>query len=224
MEGSELVLIPERPLPCDSPLNGPVDPRLLQLFGLETLERALEDTQFQIQYTVCGHLSLSFEKQIVVCTVPAGNQTKHDGVGRCSRHDNTTLRARSPYTTALRQYQTLEEIFETFSQRERRLNDLSDEITIARTALHLQLSYIEKDRRSANEDRIKNVMLCLEQIRRTAHSMALIQQTESQGITEPAIRGFLWQIAQIIEEEVVEPATRVRIMDRIATEARFSER
>src|SRR6266853_5453869 len=207
-------------LPIDSPLSS-VEDRILKLHSWDVLERSVDDLQFQFAYKICGHLSLDQQKKLVVCSNKAGLNTKHESIGRCYLHDAQVYKARSPYTRHLRQFDTLQEIFEEFENREKKLNDLSEEISIARSALSPQLSYFEKGKFGKNDMVFKNVVLALEMIRKIAESIAKIQQAESSGITLQSITSFLYQISEILNQEIVDSNLRIRILDRCASECSF---
>lgn len=217
----ELVLVGQN-LPIDSPLVN-VDERILQQYSLAELRQGLDDTQFSYQYVICGHISTDDQRKLRICTSPAGYQTSHSGRGRCLTHDSLRIRARSPYTGMLQQCTELQQLFEAFQTRERKLNDLSDELNVARTVLGMMLREFETGKRGKNEDTFKNVVLALEQIRRIAHSMANIQQAESSGVTLQAITAFLWQVSEVLNQELVDPGLRIRVLDRISTECTFVE-
>jgi hypothetical protein len=207
-------------LPIDSPFFS-LEDHILKLHSVETLEKCLEDLQFQIAYKICGHISLDDKKGIVVCSNKAGGGTGHENTGRCYQHDKLSYKARSPYTRHLKQFETLQEIFETFENREKKLNDLSEEISIGRMALAHQLSLLEKGKFGKNDMLFKNIILALEMIRKIAESIAKIQQAESSGITTQSITSFLYQVSEILNQEIVDKNSLTRILDRVATECSF---
>jgi hypothetical protein len=213
-------LIIDANLPVDSPFFS-LEERILKLYSVEQLEIALEDLQFQIAYKICGHVSLGSKNEVVVCTNAAGSSTKHQGVGRCHSHDKAIYRPRSPYTAHLKSFSSLQEVFEQFQNREKKLNDISDEMGIARTALSYQLGLLKEKRDGYNNEIFKNIILCLEMVRKIAESIAKIQQAESSGITLQSVTSFLYQVSEILNQEIVSKDVLTRILDRVSTECSF---
>lgn len=213
----EPLLLTDSSLPLDSPLVG-LDEQVIAQVGYDNLKRALDDLAFQYVYPLCSHVSLDERKQLKVCCNAAGLQTAHPGVGRCYAHDRQLIRPRSPYAQYLAGHSDLQSVFETFQNRERKLNDLSDELSIARSMLALQVRQFETGKSGRNDEAFRNTILSLEMIRKIVDTIAKVQLTESSGITLPAITAFLWQVADILQQELVDSGTRIRILDRIATE------
>jgi hypothetical protein len=207
-------------LPIDSPFHS-LEDRVLNLYSVEVIERNLTDLQFQYSYKICGNVSLDDKKQLSICTNKAGAQTPHEGTGRCNRHDGQLFKARSPYTRHLRQYDSLQEVFESFENREKKLNDLSEEINLGRMALSYQLSLLEKGKMGKNDMTFKNIILGLEMIRKLGGEIAKIQQAESSGITLQSVTSFLFQVSEIMNQEIPSQDMRIRVLDRIATECNF---
>lgn len=213
-----------RELPIDSPFNE-LDPNgeILRQFSLSDLNRATQDLQFQYNFPLCRHVSINTRKELVICTNPAGQYTQHEGHGRCARHEMTLIKPRSPYVSKLVGYTDIQELFESFSNREKKLNDLTEEINIARTMLGMQLKRLEKGKSGQNDDAFRNILAALESVRRLGETMAKIGLAESNGVTYKAIEAFLWQITEILNQEIADPDQRIRILDRVATECVFVE-
>ena len=189
------------------------------------LMEAVDAAQFTSTYPICGHLSLSPEKRLVVCRRRAGLNTKHESLGRCFVHDpeGAHMEPVSPYARQLRHYSTLQELFSDMESSKEQFRSLNQELTMARTVLAAQLKQLNSSARytARNQDVMSNIMGCLEVIRKLAESAAKIQTLGSQQVTIDSITAFLWQVQQIIEQEVVDAHTRLRIFDRISTEVKF---
>lgn len=210
-------------LPVDSPFHT-ISSSILEKFPLHELKIAHENTQFAYAYEICGAVSLDNDKRPVFCTRKAGLDTEHEGRGRCYRHEQALATYRSPYIRELRGYANLQEIYSDFLNREKKLNDLSEEISIARTMLSHQLAKFDSSQKGyKNDETFRNILPCLEMIRKIAESVSKIQQQESLGITETSITGFLWQISEILSQEITSDTITVRILERIASECKFTE-
>lgn len=221
----ELVDSPPEELPIHSPVKI-TSPAVLAKYSEPDLERLIENVQFQHAYPICGHCGLGRAGDLHVCCNKAGLNTKHEGVGRCQQHETeifASSRAISPYTRHLREYSTLQEIFQEFDQRTSEMRELRQEISLARTVLSAQLQMLKRDRPGRNDELYKNILLYLEQIRRLVESVAKVEALQAQGITMEGINAFLWQVQRILDEEIVDPSLKVRIFDRIATEANFQQ-
>lgn len=205
-------------LPIDSPLFQ-VEERILQEYSLDTLENGILDLQFQYSYKICGAITLD-KKKLNICSNKAGVNTQHEGVARCYLHDKVIYQPRSPYTKYLRHFDTLQEVFEEFQNREKSL-DLGEEVSIAKTALAYQLTLMQKGRNGNNDFVFKNIILALEMVRKIQESISKIKQAESAGITLQSITSYLYQVSEIISQEIADGNIRNRILDRVATEATF---
>lgn len=202
------------------------DPMVLEKYPIGELTKLVENEQFRYAYLICGHLSIGRDQSLQICTREAGQDTSHRGSGRCCRHEPAALsiQPRSSYTQFLLGNSTLQSIFEEFLQRSGRVKDLTEELAIARTVLSATLQDLKSSsKRYEKQEVFRDVVVSLELIRKIAKSMADIQQAESAGITLDSVTSFLWQIQKIVEEELVDPETRIRIFDRIATECKFFE-
>jgi hypothetical protein len=208
-------------LPIDSPLNQ-LDNRVLSRYSMEGLTLALENLQFQHTYLICGHCSLNNDGSLQICNISAGSGTSHEGQGRCQQHDSPFLKAQSPYIRQLSQYRTLQELFAEFEGIQGSVKDLKQELSIARTVLAAKLRQLDGSVNPVrNNEHYRDILFTLESIRKVAKSMADIEQAESQGITVNSINGYLWQMQNILNEEITDNNTLVRIFDRIATECKF---
>lgn len=213
----------DRNLPIDSPLNV-VSNDILKLHAMEELDNMLTELSLQYAYPICGMITVDRHRTsgVKICCERAGANTNHPDVGRCLRHEtNIKLAPRSPYTQYLKGIDTLQQIFERFQSRDRAIKDLTDEMNLARAALAFQTNRLEKNKDARNEAVFDKMILCLEMIRKIGKTMSDIQQQEANGITMESIDGMLWAISRIIEEEIIEQHTKLRIFDRISTEVGF---
>lgn len=207
-------------LPVDSPMYN-LDEKIYNLVSKEALERKIEDLTFQYAYPLCMHIWVNNKQKVEICTNKAGLFTSHEGKGRCAKHEGMNFETRSPYVQHLRGYSTLQEIFEQFENREKRLQDLSEEVSVARTILSMQLKRFEKGKNATNDAVFDKVLNALEVIRRIVDTISKVQHSEAVGITLQSITAFLWQISEILNQEVQDPRHRIRILDRIALETSF---
>ncbi len=208
-------------LPIESPLDS-IEARILALYPKTELARYLEDVQFQFDFVICGFYSLSKDKTVQICTNAAGLNTNHKGTGRCQVHEMPELEVRSVYSKQLRDYSSLQEIFEEFSNRKNSIKGLDEEITLARTILGQLLSTLKTNQGDAKrQDTFRLIMQVLDSIRKTAESIANIEEKQSKGLTMDSISAFLWQLQRILDEEIIDNAQKIRIFDRISTECSF---
>ena len=210
-------------LPVDSALND-VPPEVLQKYPMADLEKALESIQFRFAYIICGKIFLNRQSELKVCTNEAGLDTDHPGRARCKLHDSVQIvnQYRSPYSRQLAGYPNLQAIFEEHQDRGREIKKLDEELALARTILSSQLQRLDGAKPYRNDETYRNIIMVLESIRKLADTMAKIQQVEAQGVTLDLIQGFLWKVSKIIDEETASGPVKIRILDRIATEATFS--
>lgn len=225
--GNTLIL-QDKNLPIDSPLNY-VTPDVLAVYTMEQLEVELTQVSFAHAYPVCGHITLDRRRSngLLICSDAAGDGTDHPGRGRCAKHEfGQSISPRSPYVDYLKQFDSLQMIFERFQNRDKAIKDLSDEMNIARSALAYNCQRLEKDKTKSykNGELLDKMMMNLEIIRKIAKTMADIQQTEAQGITPESVDAFVWQVQRILDQEIPSPQQKVRIFDRIATECGFLHR
>lgn len=195
-----------------------------RVFKYEALLKAVDDAQLQHGYPICAHLSLAGEKKLVICTRRAGINTNHDGVGRCSHHDPVTaaIQPSSPYARYLGHFPTLQDLFADIDASRPQFQELGQELTMARTVLARMLQQLGVGQsRMKMDDTLGKILQCLELIRRLAESTAKIKSIGNQQLTLDSVTAFLWLVNRIIEEEVSDASVRLRVMDRIATEARF---
>lgn len=210
------------------PANSPVGTASQEIKGLHSelsLMEAVDAAQFGSAYPLCAHLSLSPEKKLVICRRRAGLNTKHENLGRCFIHDpeGAFVEPASPYARQLSHHSTLQELFQDMEGSKDQFRSLNQELTMARTILGAQLKQLNQSGRwtARNNDVMANIMQCLEIVRKLSESSAKINAVGSQQLTIDSVTAFLWQIQQIIEQEVSDPHARLRIFDRAATEAKF---
>jgi hypothetical protein len=204
------------------PSNISIPREVLKHYTEQEVIRTIENVRFQLGYPLCGAVYLNQNNELKVCTAPQGHNTDHQGTGYCFRHDQSIQSAElSPYTKHLLQYPTLQAMFEEFKNRGGEVRRLEEELAILRSVLTAQLIRLQKDKHLANEEIYKNIILCVEQIRRLTESMAKIAQIQAQGITMDSINTFLWQIMEVISGEVLDQDKATKIFERISTECRF---
>lgn len=211
-------------LPANSPV-ATASREIKAAFQDTILMEAVDAAQFTCAYPICGHLTLSPDKRLMVCRRRAGLNTKHEGVGRCFQHDpdGAFVEPASPYARHLSHVATIQDLFQDMESSKEQFRSLNQELTMARTILSAQLGQLNPNARNTtkNQEVMACIMSCLEQIRKLAESAAKIQAAGAQQLTLDGITAFLWTVQQIIEQEVGEPTSRLRIFDRIATEAKF---
>lgn len=209
-------------LPKDSPLYS-VSKDILAEVPLETLAIWHENTQLQSTFPICGfpHRDRTREKRVIICANRAGLNTKHLDEGRCYIHEFPEQLQRTSYARQLVGFSSLQEIYEEIATRQKGIKDLSEEITMARSILASQLSELRTGKSGKNSEVFSMVLKAIEQIRKTADTIASIEEKEARGLTMESISGFLWHLHRILNEELLEPKHKARIFDRIAEECIF---
>lgn len=211
-------------LPAYSPV-ATADSEVRNLFRDSVLAQALDAVQLTCVYPICGHLSLTPDKKLHVCRRKAGLNTTHEMVGRCFIHDpdGSFIEPASPFARHLSHIPSLQHLLADMQSSKSQFTALNQELAMGRTVLAAYLKKLNSSGRytNRNQDTLANIMMALELIRKLAESAAKIQTLGSQQLTLDSVTQFLWKVQQIIEQEVLDPHTRLRIFDRIATEIQF---
>lgn len=209
-------------------------PKVLRLASAEVRRKfsdpeimeALDAIQFVHTYPICGFLSVSPEKKLEVCARKAGVYTKHEGNGPCFVHDASgcLVVPASPYARNLVNCASIQEIFHEMVESQGEFRGLNQELAMARTILAAQLQRLDggdKKNSLKNQEIYGSIMACLDSIRKLAESTAKINSLNNQNLTIEGVYAFLWTVTRIMEEELTDPHVRVKVLDRIASEAVF---
>jgi hypothetical protein len=187
---------------------------------------ALDMARLSVQYPICGYVSLRKDKSMEVCRRKAGLYSKHEGRGLCMQHDTGGhhILPVSPYARHLANCVSVQELFMEAHHSQEQFMGLNNELTMARTILMAQLQRLETQKgTSLKQEVYSNILQCLEAIRKLSESSAKIKVLSSQYLTMEGLHVYLLNLCNILEQELIDPKMRVRVLERIATEAVFPQ-
>lgn len=187
----------------------------------EKLAKILEEVSFTYAYRICGHFSTDKDNNLNCCVLKAGQNTVHEGNGKCYIHDNNTALITSPYAKHLKGLETLQSAFSDFEARQSEMKQIYQEMSLARAILTQYLGQLQVGKHGKNDELFKNIFYYIDLLRKMAETISKINTNVAQSITIDSITAFLWSVQRIIEEEVMDQTVRCRIFDKIATQANF---